>query len=508
MKRKHQYRISTQVSYALNERGRLARPSGTPEQQPGTYSCLECGEALYLKAENSQKVRAHFAHFPRSVHAEGHDPETILHLAAKRRLVELLQEGPTLRALLPCTKKGCREVMSTALTVPEHSEVREETTLEGSSYHPDVGVLHQDRHVIVFEARHTHCVDEAKAAHLSTAVPWVEFTAARLVEGDVLEILNSGNLSTHLPPDLCCERCAQLSSSELRLADEAVVLWNQVRSLGWTARRISAFTGKLIDEALTTTAQRLEFFTAGQTPSPLQVLRLEDLDMVKVLPGLPEVGVTTPLLQLNPASWKLELVVTRRQLTLLWWMRHRRAKIDHRLDPAPRQSGDWERQLGKIDVKALAENGWASLLSHQLAAEAIERYVEAQPKRTRGAIGDEGKTPAQIHMQWISRTSWTMYHVLTLGIAELLKQTPRPKHIRVNLNLRHVGRWDRDRSAACKHLVGAELLEKEKGYSNSWLLNTDPMQIPGIVALIGLDTRETEKPTAAPQPEQPLLKFS
>lgn len=507
------HRISTQVSYALDEHGRLARPSGTLGQ-PGTYRCLECGEGLYLKAEHSQKVRAHFAHFPRSLHAEGHDPETILHLAAKRQLVELLQAGTTLQALVPCTKSGCREAVSAGLTVPAHTEVREETTLEGSRYHPDVGVLHQDRHVMVFEARHTHRVDEDKAAHLNTAVPWVEFTAARLVEESILEVLNSGNLSSHLPPDLCCERCTRLTRSELGLADEVVTLWGQVRSLGGTAGRISALTGKQIDEALGSTAARLEFFTAGQKASPLQVLRLDDLDTVKVLSGLPESEMTTPLLRLNPSSRKPELIVTRRQLTLLWWTRHKRAKIGHRLDPEPRRNGDWERQLSPVDVKALAENGWASLLSHQLAAEAIERYVERQPKRTQGALGDEGKPPEQIHLQWMGRTRWMMYRLLTLGIAELLRQTPRPAYVKVNQNLRYAGRWDRTKTAACNHLVGAGLLEKDERYSNVWLLNTGPLQVPGIVALLGLDARTAapapaaEAPAAAAPQVQPLLKFS
>ena len=249
---------------------------------------------------------------------------------------------------------------------------------------------------------------------------------------------------------------------------------------------------------MSTTAQRLEFFTADQAPGPLQVLRLDDPDMVNVLPGLPDSGVSTPPLRLNPSSWKPELIVTCRQPTLIWWTRHRRAKIEHRLDLAPRKNGDWNWQLGNVDVEGLWANRWVSPVSWQLAAEAIERYVNAQLKKSRNGQGASAET---VHLEWVARTSWMMYRLLTLGIAELLKQTPRPAHVKVNLNLRYVGHWDRARTAACNHLIGAGLLEKEVRYFNSWLLSTDPLQIPDIVALLGLDmTEAAPEPSATPTP--------
>jgi hypothetical protein len=174
------------VPAALAPDGRLLRPA---EATPGTYACPGCGARIVLRA-GPVKVR-HFAHGPGSC-----STETALHAAAKRALVQVVQEwaggGPApvvRRTCAGCERSWDAAVPAAQTAVPEHR-------LEGG-LRPDVALLAGTAVVLALEVRVRHAVDEAKAARMP--VPFLELDAH-----DVLAAPRVWQPIAELPrPDAC-----------------------------------------------------------------------------------------------------------------------------------------------------------------------------------------------------------------------------------------------------------------------------------------------------------------
>ena len=80
-----------------------------------SYRCVECDQAVYVRAEASQCVRTHFAHFPCAHERECRSGvsgggEGLLHLRAKERLQETLSAG----GVFAVGVSACRGVWSGA----------------------------------------------------------------------------------------------------------------------------------------------------------------------------------------------------------------------------------------------------------------------------------------------------------------------------------------------------------------------------------------------------------
>ncbi|MEW6420219.1 MAG: competence protein CoiA family protein [Deinococcota bacterium] len=158
------------VPYAADADGRLADPATA---EIGPFFCLECHEPVSLRREHLRQGRvvvAHFSHKPGSTCAG----ESVLHLAAKMRLVEALtnRERPFVIRRV-CQRFGCEATHNQPWEPPAFDHAAEEIAL--GAYRLDVAAMQGDSVVLGFEVYHSHRVGRVKAARLR--VPWLELQA-------------------------------------------------------------------------------------------------------------------------------------------------------------------------------------------------------------------------------------------------------------------------------------------------------------------------------------------
>ncbi|WP_412030542.1 competence protein CoiA family protein [Deinococcus yunweiensis] len=158
------------VPYALDAQQRLIRPADAVLR--GQYWCLQCGHTVYFKPG-----RVKTAHL---VHASGAScsGESVLHLAAKRALVEGLPGLTELGILMPCRRADCPDVEVMVWPLPAFDDVQAEVTL--GEYRLDVALLWDGQVVLAIEVYQTHRIGEPKGQGLT--VPWVEVPAEAVLE--------------------------------------------------------------------------------------------------------------------------------------------------------------------------------------------------------------------------------------------------------------------------------------------------------------------------------------
>ncbi|MFC4424872.1 competence protein CoiA family protein [Deinococcus navajonensis] len=137
------------VPYAADAAGRLADPSTVGF---GPFSCLECHEPVSLRREHLRQDRvvvAHFSHKPGSTCAG----ESVLHLAAKMRLVDALthRERPFVIRRV-CQRFGCESTHNELWDPPAFDDAAEEVALV--TYRLDVAALQGSSVVFGFEVYH------------------------------------------------------------------------------------------------------------------------------------------------------------------------------------------------------------------------------------------------------------------------------------------------------------------------------------------------------------------
>ncbi len=160
------------MPFALTPDGELADP-GRP-LPGGPYRCLQCDEPVSFRTAHTRAGRPVIAHF---AHRSGSEcsGESVVHLAAKMRLVQALSEpGAEFGLLRVCQRHRCQEAMLELWSPPVFDEVREEVTI--GEYRLDVALLHEGSVVFGFEVFFAHRVGRVKAAQLSA--PWLELDAA------------------------------------------------------------------------------------------------------------------------------------------------------------------------------------------------------------------------------------------------------------------------------------------------------------------------------------------
>ena len=176
------------VPYAVTLDGELADPKTAEKLVDGGYRCLACNEPVLLR--QGQVRVPHFAHYAdRDVSC---NPETVLHEAAKLRLVEMLHEGVAAFHLnvgcpgyvgvdeqrVACSAKDLAE---RALDVPEFDQASVEVAF--GRYRLDAAAALGGEAVLGLEVFQSHQVDEAKEAFLmASGLPWLEVEARAVLE--------------------------------------------------------------------------------------------------------------------------------------------------------------------------------------------------------------------------------------------------------------------------------------------------------------------------------------
>jgi len=182
-----------QMAYAL-QAGRVVTPKEAVRGE--TLHCLICGGEVIAKrptsVTKSGRARAsHFAHKTLSAATlEGHDAESVAHRAAKLRFAAAVQAGAAFQVRQPCRGRACPETRTFSWTAPSSVAVPEfGWTAGGALYRLDVAVLDREggSPLLGTEVLKTHAVPEHKAqAFLDQRLPWVEFSADRYLEDDVI----------------------------------------------------------------------------------------------------------------------------------------------------------------------------------------------------------------------------------------------------------------------------------------------------------------------------------
>jgi predicted RNA-binding Zn-ribbon protein involved in translation (DUF1610 family) len=141
------------------------------------YSCPGCGAALALRTSKTR--RAHFAHR----RGEGCSAESLLHRAAKRLVLRVVEEwirgtGPRPCLDRRCSVWGCDGGVVQDLPGDITHAAAEVRLPDGSI--GDVVLFRGEEPACVVEIRATHAVDAEKALRLT--VPWVEVDADELLD--------------------------------------------------------------------------------------------------------------------------------------------------------------------------------------------------------------------------------------------------------------------------------------------------------------------------------------
>jgi len=195
------------VPVAVDEAGELVRPD---EADPdGSYRCPGCGADLIVR--QGKLRRAHFAHR----RGDGCSAESTLHRAAKRRLVQVLDEwlhgdGPRPCPSRPCPTFSCEGGI--VQDVPaDLSAVAEEVGLADGTI-GDVVLYRDEAPCAVIEVVVTHSVGREKASRLG--LPWFEVEAEAVLERPYWWVAVQDGLEPFRCP--ACSRRAEARHDEVR----------------------------------------------------------------------------------------------------------------------------------------------------------------------------------------------------------------------------------------------------------------------------------------------------
>lgn len=163
------------VPVAVDESGELVRPEEA--DAAGSYRCPGCGSDLIVR--QGELRRAHFAHR----RGDGCSTESTLHRAAKRRLVQVVEEwlhgdGPRPCISRPCPTFSCDGGVVQDLPT-DVTAVAEEVRLDDGTV-GDLVLYRDDGPCAVIEVVVTHSVGREKASRLG--LPWFEVEAEGVLD--------------------------------------------------------------------------------------------------------------------------------------------------------------------------------------------------------------------------------------------------------------------------------------------------------------------------------------
>ncbi len=168
------YRPSGVVPVARSSNGDFVRPDEA--EKTGKYTCPGCGEVVVLRG--GDRRRTHFAHRRASC-----SPDSVVHRAAKARIIQVIEEwktgrGPRPSVSRPCIRYDCDGGVVQDLpddVTGARSEVRLPSGLVG-----DVVLYRGSEPAVVVELLVTSRVSREKAARF--LLPWVELEAQAVLD--------------------------------------------------------------------------------------------------------------------------------------------------------------------------------------------------------------------------------------------------------------------------------------------------------------------------------------
>jgi hypothetical protein len=166
---------SIAVPIAFSETGDLVRPGDA--ERGLEYRCPGCGVPLVLRRGTMR--RAHFAHR----RGDGCSPDSQLHRAAKRRIVQVVEEWKAGRGPRPSVSRSCsRFECDGGITqdLPDDvTHATEEVRLSNGSV-ADVVLFRGADPAAAIEVLATHRVSQEKAERMP--LPWVELAAEDVLD--------------------------------------------------------------------------------------------------------------------------------------------------------------------------------------------------------------------------------------------------------------------------------------------------------------------------------------
>jgi len=199
---------SIAVPVAFSSAGAIVRPiDAEPDEE---YRCPGCNSPLLLR--RGEMRRAHFAHR----RGDGCSPDSQLHRAAKRRVVQVIEawkdgSGPRPSVARPCPSVDCDGGITQDLP-DDVTHAREEVRLADGSV-ADVVLFRGDEHAAAVEILVTHRVGPDKAARMP--LPWLELRADDVLERPYWWVA----IQDALAP-FTCPACARLDGARNRSIGE------------------------------------------------------------------------------------------------------------------------------------------------------------------------------------------------------------------------------------------------------------------------------------------------
>jgi len=195
------------IPVAADPRSRLVTPDDAAKDV--LYTCPSCASPVDLHA--GEKKRRHFHHRPNRACSS----ETIIHLAAKRLVIQAVEDWLGGHAAAPQIERTCAAPECERTTrQPFPKKVRravEEHRLR-TGHIADVALLGPaDLPVALVEIRHTHEVDDEKAFELG--VPWLEVEAASISASAGLLLVP---LRDRLVPWFCVDHASHRGEAKRR----------------------------------------------------------------------------------------------------------------------------------------------------------------------------------------------------------------------------------------------------------------------------------------------------
>lgn len=199
------------VPVAVNEAGELVRPDDA--DAAGRYRCPGCGADLIVR--QGELRRAHFAHR----RGDGCSTESTLHRAAKRRLVQVVEDwlhrgGPRPCISRPCPRFSCDGGIVQDIPA-DVSGVAEEVRL-GDGTIGDVVLYRGQAPCAAIEVVVSHAVGREKASRM--ALPWFEVEAEAVLDRPYWWVAVQDGLEPFTCP--ACSRRAEARYAEVREGEE------------------------------------------------------------------------------------------------------------------------------------------------------------------------------------------------------------------------------------------------------------------------------------------------
>lgn len=164
-------------------------------QKGEIYSCVSCsGELIFRAGEIREK---HFSHAPNN----SCNSETIIHLLAKKLIVQAIQQNAEGKNVISMTNK-CSECSEDFIVeIPKLTFSKAEAEVSIAGFICDAIAYRNNEKSLGIEIFQTHKVDEYKGENLP--IPWVEFRADDIIK----EPLNWNPINSNKLKQVLCKKC-------------------------------------------------------------------------------------------------------------------------------------------------------------------------------------------------------------------------------------------------------------------------------------------------------------